>query len=152
MNYKHGACVKKRTRIPATYRAWASMIARCYCPSSVNYKRYGGRGIQVCGRWRIDYLHFLQDMGPKPHPKASLDRKNNNGDYTPENCRWATPRQQAENRKGTIWVLYKGQTRSLKDWARVLNVNYYSLRDRYNSGWTTKRMIETPLKSKFYER
>jgi len=152
MNYKHGACVKKRTQMPPEYIAWASMIARCYCPSSVSYKNYGGKGIEVYVSWRLSFAEFLHDMGLKPDPKASLDRIDNSGNYTPKNCRWATPRQQAENRKGTIWVRYKGEKRSLKDWARHLNVNYYSLRDRYLSKWPVKKMFETPLKSKFYER
>lgn|SRR5574341_769635 len=78
------------------YSIWYGMIARCYNPRASRYKSYGGRGITVCKRWRSSFEAFVSDMGPRP-PGMSIDRKNNNGNYTPQNCRWATAEQQRAN-------------------------------------------------------
>lgn len=82
------------------YRIWAGMIGRCTYPSHTGWKDYGGRGIQVCQRWRESFLAFLADVGPLPGPGFSIDRfPNNNGNYEPGNVRWATRKQQAANKR-----------------------------------------------------
>lgn len=81
------------------YGVWNGMKQRCFNPNSTGYANYGGRGISVCRRWRESFQHFKNDMGPKPHPTYQLDRRNNDGDYTPKNCRWVSPSQNGANRK-----------------------------------------------------
>jgi hypothetical protein len=84
---------------PVEYRCWGNMLTRCDTPTSKSYAYYGGRGIKVCERWQRSFRTFLADMGPKPTPKHSLDRIDNDGDYEPRNCRWATHSMQMQNRR-----------------------------------------------------
>lgn len=81
--------------------AWDAMLVRCYRPTSKSYKNYGGRGITVCDSWRASYDAFLRDMGRRPSPRHSLDRKDNDGPYSPDNCRWSTAAEQTRNRRTT---------------------------------------------------
>lgn len=86
------------------YTVWRSMKERCYLPHSENYPRYGGRGITVCDRWRDSFESFLADMGRRPSPLHSIDRRDNNGNYEPANCRWATRDEQQQNRSVTQFL------------------------------------------------
>lgn len=97
-NLVHGEASNKTSS--AEYRTWAKMIERCENPKVINFANYGGRGIRVCERWRSSFEAFLADMGRKPSPKHSIDRyPDNDGNYEPTNCRWATAKQQRANRR-----------------------------------------------------
>jgi len=97
--YKHGHAATRKGVASIEYRAWLSMKGRCYNKKVLAYDRYGGRGISVCERWRNSFPNFLADMGPKPSPELSLDRIDNDGNYEPSNCRWATAKQQNNNQR-----------------------------------------------------
>ncbi len=128
------------------YKAWAEMLSRCRNPDRECYKNYGGRGIKVCDRW-LSFENFLHDMGRKPSVKHSLDRfPNNDGDYEPGNCRWATKKEQDTNRRQTRLLELNGKTMCLKDWARSVGMSDCLLSDRLAKGWTLKTALATPVK------
>ena len=116
-----------RTGSTPTYRSWHAMRARCYTDSSSYFENYGGRGIRVCERWS-NYSNFLADMGERP-PGKTLDRIDVNGDYTPENCRWATKcEQEANKRRRKDAIIFDGKT--LTEWARELGLHYKTVKQR----------------------
>jgi hypothetical protein len=124
------------------YRIWKNMKARCYSPclSGQNYQK---KSIQVCERWKDSYENFLEDMGECP-PNYSLDRVDNDGDYSPENCRWADASTQTKNR-GSFNLLYThdNETKVLKDWARHFKLSYTTLYSRiYRYGQTFEQAID----------
>jgi hypothetical protein len=116
------------------HAAWVAMRARCLRPTAANYDGYGGRGIAICDRWN-DYAVFLSDMGRKPTPAHSLDRIDVNGNYEPANCRWATPRQQANNRRVSVFVTAHGLTMTVAEWARETGLQDATIRQRLVRGW-----------------
>ena len=113
-----------------TYRSWQGMKERCYNHKAIAYARYGGRCISVCARWKDSFENFYNDMGERPSIKYSLDREDNEGNYTPDNCRWATKEEQGNNRSTNRHLTYKGVTMNLGQWANKLNIDRTTLRDR----------------------
>jgi len=129
----------------AEYGSWCNMLARCYQPTRINYADYGGRGISVCARWRQSFEAFLHDMGPKPSARHSLDRISSNGDYEPENCRWATRKQQARNRRGVHLIrLSTGEVMVVPEAAKKFGINPATLRRRLKDGWRHDDAVVPP--------
>jgi hypothetical protein len=118
------------------------MISRCTNPKSAGYKNYGGRGIYVCEEW-FDYEVFITDMGEKPGPKYSLDRINNDGPYSKDNCRWATPKEQARNTRTNKWISFNGKTQLLSDWAAELGISHQVILDRLKKKWPIEKVLST---------
>lgn len=141
-NIKHGAA--SRGRLTPEYRTWSNMIFRCENPAGKSYRDYGGRGIRVCERWRNDFAVFLADMGLKPSAKHEVDRINNDGDYEPNNCRWATRRQNARNKRSNVLLEAQGRRMLLVDWARELGVCESTISQRLLHGWSVERAVTTP--------
>lgn len=137
----HGHAVGYKTS--PTLKSWQHMISRCLNPRNPKYPRYGGRGITVCERW-LDFQSFLEDMGEKPKAGMSIGRVNNDGDYEPKNCRWETPKQQADNRPGFCHEFtYKEKKYNMKQLADKLGVPVHLLANRFRRGYTFKEMICT---------
>lgn len=118
---------------PLEYRSRARAISRCYDKNDPSYKHYGGRGIEVCQRWlgRDGYSNFISDMGKRPTPKHSIDRINVNGNYEPSNCRWATIKQQANNKRNNRIIELNGQKKTINEWADFYGIKITTVRNRY---------------------
>lgn len=121
--FKPKHCLSKKHR--PTYSSWINMLARCNNNKNKNYKNYGGRGIKVCNRWLNSFENFFYDMGEKPKNKT-LDRINNDGDYEPNNCRWATASEQISNTRKVIKIQFNGETKIAKEWAKLYCLNYWN--------------------------
>lgn len=104
------------------YQVWAAMRQRCSNPNNAKFHHYGGRGIAVCERW-TQFEHFYSDMGARPSTHHSLERVNNDGNYEPLNCRWATAVEQARNTRRNRWLTFGGQTQTLSTWAKQLELS-----------------------------
>lgn len=141
-NLKHGM---SQTSV---YDIWAGMVARCHrVNDSEHYRRYGARGITVCDRWRYSFENFYADMGDRP-PEMTLERKNNDLGYSPENCVWATRKTQQRNRRGVRFLTIDGVTKPLVEWAELRGVPAKLLADRvFTRGWDHERALNEPAGS-----
>lgn len=124
------------------YAAWAGMMDRCSQSNEIAIANYSGRGIAVCERWH-DFANFLADMGEKP-PRTSLDRIDNNGNYEPGNCRWATMRQQSRNKRNNRILEYDGESHCLTEWSEIVGINTSTLWARINRGWPIGEALTKP--------
>lgn len=130
--------LRGRHRMSGTpeYVSWSGMIARCMSPTNPAFPRYGGRGISVCERWLV-FERFFEDMGPKPSARHSIDRINNDGNYEPGNCRWASSLEQQANRSSTRLV-----TLTLGALSRISGVDHKKLWRRLRAGWTVEEAAQ----------
>ncbi|MGW3813444.1 hypothetical protein [Streptomyces sp. NPDC005046] len=137
--------VHGQTDMPLHVR-WKNMIQRTSDPNSSSYAHYGGRGITVCERWREangqGFLNFAADMGPTFQLELTLERIDVDGPYSPENCRWATPTEQARNRRSNCLLTFQGQTRPLAEWAELLGLRGRAIWWRiHQGGWPVERAL-----------
>jgi hypothetical protein len=152
VNTKHGN--GRRSEHSPEYIAWSGMKERCLNPNASAYEYYGQRGIKICDRWINSFENFLADMGVKPSTRHSLDRfpNNENGNYEPENCRWATKKQQANNVRDNIVVEYKGEFKTLSEWRDELGFNYGTVSSRLRNGYSVEVAFETAPGKLYFER
>lgn len=130
------------------YHIWEGMKERCLNPKANNFYLYGGRGISVCESWIKSFSEFEKwalDSGYKEG--LTLDRKDSNGDYCPDNCRWATHKEQARNRRSNLNITYKGETLCVAEWADRYGLPYYTLLSRIHYGWDFERALTTPVRA-----
>lgn len=131
------------------YRIWSGMKSRCYSTKDRNYFRYGGRGIEVDDVWRYDFIAFQKWALENGYSdELSIDRKNNDGPYSPDNCRWATRLDQSNNRRTSVTITYHGETRTVAEWSKITGIKSATLAQRKRNGWDDKDCIETPVNSK----
>ncbi len=123
----------------STHNLWMSMIDRCTNQRSPRYADYGGRGIKVCQRW-MKFENFLADMGERP-PEHSLDRKDNDGPYSPKNCRWATRYEQANNARSNKKLTCRGMVMGESEWARIRGMCRSTLQHRLRAGWPIEQAL-----------
>jgi len=160
-NTKSCGCLKRDVTIARTtkhrkrhlpeYSIWQNMIQRCTNPNRNGYADYGGRGIRVCARWldqEKGFLNFLEDMGSKPPEKRSIERKLVNGNYTPENCKWATDKEQARNKRNNVMLTYGDKTQCVADWADEVGIDADTIRYRLRQGWPVDKALITPSQRK----
>lgn len=128
------------------YRVWYAMRKRCNNPKDIRFKHYGGRGIKVCERWN-KFENFLSDMG-MPEEGMTIDRIDNNGDYTKENCRWATKQQQSDNRRTGVKLTHNGVTLSIAGWSKALGISVTTFRDRMAARFDEIKLFSPNLKER----
>ena len=127
------------------WRTWMSMIQRCHNPNNPSYPNYGGRGIYVCDQWRRSVATFHADMGNRP-AGTTLDRIDNDGPYLPENCRWATRREQASNTRRTKTFEFQGEQLTTSELARRTGFNRTTIDARLKRGWSVEDAVSQPLR------
>lgn len=126
-----------------TYFRWWDMIRRCEDSRVAGYKKYGARGIRVCERWR-KFENFFADMGHPPEG-LTIHRINNDGDYTPENCKWATNHEQSRNTRRSKKITFNGETLNLRDWPARLGIKEQTLQSRFRYGWSVEKAFTEPV-------
>ncbi len=127
------------------YNSWCAMISRCHNPDNNTYHLYGARGVTVCRRWRDSFEAFLADMGRKPTPTHSINRVNNDIGYQPDNCVWATSKEQGRNKRNNHRLTYLGETLCIADWSDRTGLGQRTIWYRLWRGWTVERTLTTPV-------
>lgn len=134
-----------RQKHKAEYQAWQHMKRRCYNRNCEDFPAYGGKGVVVCAEWLCDFTRFLSDMGPRPTPSHSIDRRDGSLGYSKGNCRWATKFEQAQNRPEFVILLtFGGETKTIAEWAREKSIFPQTVYRRYANGWSVERILGQP--------
>lgn len=140
-----GLLASRRSQKHPLRQVWSDIIKRTTIESATGYENYGGRGITICDRWLNSFKAFLDDMGPRPSKDHSVDRINNSLGYSPENCRWATRKQQSNNRRTNKVFTINGVSRTVAEWADATGINRNTMYYRFRSGWDPADAITLPV-------
>lgn len=127
------------------HRIWLSMKRRCLDPANKAYKNYGGRGITVCQSW-LKFEEFFSDMGLRPDPSMSIERRDNNAGYCPENCYWGTREEQANNKRNSLLLTFRGETLTVAMWQKRLGFRGAVVYERLKMGWSIERSLTEPCR------
>lgn len=141
MNKRHGHKTKKGAS--KIYRLHHNIVQRCSRPSCTAFKDYGARGIGLHPPW-FDFSVFVAEIPLCPDPALTLDRIDNNKGYVPGNIKWSDRQEQANNKRNNKMIHYRGETKSLAQWCRELDVNYMTVKTRLRNGWTVSKALTTP--------
>lgn len=145
--YKHGNSNRK-TGQTKEYRTWAGIKQRVSNPHTENGHYYQVKGIKMCDRWLNSFENFLEDMGKAPSSQHTIDRINNDGDYEPSNCRWATHKEQMWNTRATKLLTHNGKTLPQEEWGRITRLGGLTILKRLKRGWTIEQALTLPKGSK----
>ena len=128
------------------YVTYKGMLSRCYRQTDISYPDYGGRGIKVCDKWRESFWNFVADIPPKPSSSHQLDRRDNDGDYEPENVRWLSSAKQNQNKRNSRFLTVDERTQTLGEWALEKGIGSTTLKMRLDTyGWAVKDAVNTPV-------
>lgn len=133
---------------------WQGMLRRCYDENCTNYQGYGGRGISVCNEWREDFSAFLRWANENGYMDTlTIDRTDVNGNYTPENCRWATMKEQCNNKRSNEYLIFKGEKHTVAEWANILGIATNTLWMRINvHGWSVERALTEKVRTEKHKK
>lgn len=139
---RHGH--SRRGLITPTYQSWSNMLRRCGDSRNAKYSQYGGRGIVICEQWLM-FDNFLADMGEKPK-NMTLERIDVNGNYEPRNCKWASMKEQANNKTNNRLITWLGETKTESQWASHIGISFPALRTRFYRGWPIEKALTQPIR------
>jgi hypothetical protein len=143
LTVKHGHT--RNNKQSSEYRTWIAMKQRCFNLRHKDFPRYGGRGISICEGWVNSFEMFLKDMGYRPN-SMTLERSDNNGNYEPSNCTWATMKKQSNNRRSNRLIEFNGETMNVKQWSEKVKIPYDTLRHRLSHGWLIEKALYQPVR------
>lgn len=130
------------------YSVWSAMKQRCNNENIAHYDNYGGRGISVCNRWNVSFETFISDMGRRPSRSHTIERIDNNGNYEPSNCKWATYAEQNRNKRDNVYVTINGKTMVAEDWGKQHGLPRSIVSNRIKIGMTHEEAVYTPLNTR----
>lgn len=148
-NTKHSLATRDNT-VPE-HNVWNLLRSRCHTVRNKDYKDYGGRGIEVCARWRdiqVGFINFYSDMGPRPGPEYTIERKDVNGNYEPVNCEWIHRSQQGRNKRNNRMLTAFGKTQCLVAWAEEFSLRASTITNRIKNKWPIESAVSLPVGSR----
>lgn len=149
---RHGQARNKNSKNTSEYSIWCAMKSRCNNPKNKAYLYYGNRGIKVCENWINSFENFLKDLGHKPSPKHTLDRTNNELGYFKENCRWATRKEQGNNKNNNRRLQFNGRAKTVPEWAEYIGIRAGTIHNRLSKKWNIEKILTTPTRKELYQK